>query len=460
MCAITGIWRVPMAATVNCLSLHAQQHRAQDFAGMTVSQNEQVKTKHGKGTVWEVFDDDLSDLPGENAVGQLRYPTANDNTHAQPIFMGWGESWIALAHNGNLTNTATIMVDELPEQKCDTGMDSEVLLRLIIASRPTIPTTVDELCEIIDQALAKTRGSASLTILTPFCLLAVRDPSGNRPLVYGWHKSGGVIVASEESALFVQGIYEATIVKPGTIVAFTSEAYEYQLRHATAPLQYCPFEHAYYSMFTGAVNGIEGDDFRIEIGKQLAREYPVHEADIIMPAPDSSIPAAIGFALANGSGMYNASVNGMYNDLYLRRSHYVTRTFIDETQQSRDAGVKLKFHFNPRKIKNKIIVLVDDSLIRGTTTKELARVLYAMGAKEVHVRIAWPIWQYICTYGIATKKESELAVHKHRGVGGIRQFIEAASLEFLSSEGLRQVLSQFEDPNHFCLACITGDYRL
>lgn len=453
MCGIFWVCGRPKARHEINRGLLAEQQRAQDFAGMTVMRdNGERNTYTGAGHVWEVFKPKkLKALRGQHAIGQIRYPTVSDMTNAQPIDRDWGDGWLALAHNGNFTNTAEINAKMFGNTGFKTGMDTETLVRLIVDSVPSIPGTVEELVAIIDKAQGMLQGSGSVAILTPLGVTVFRDHSGNQPLVYGEHPEGGYIGASEECALTTNGVYQAKEVPSGTIMHFDESGIRsWSLKHGKKPLKKCPFQLAYYMQALGHGYNVPIVDFRMALGRRLAIECPVDKPGLILPIQDSGLNAGRGFAEANPTGILDQTS--------LIRNKYAGRTFISGTQATRDASVRLKQQADPRKIAGQVVTAIDDSLIRGTTSRHLVSFLFDMGAKEVHLRVAYPIWAHMCFYGIATKKPEELAINVHGSVEGIREFIGATSLGFISHSGFVEVLSQFANPDEFCDACITGKH--
>lgn len=454
MCSEAGAWLVDMAIEKVMRSLHAQQSRGQDFAGVTVMNHSgKMTTVSGRGLVLDVITPQVvSGLKGRAcAIGHTRYPTSEDSGNAQPIELRWGKHKFAIAHVGNFYNVQKIRTKKLPDENFKTGMDTEVFARLLRLYSPEMPKDPKKIAEVIIKVFSKMRGTGSILILTPHGLFACRDEYGNRPMVFGSHRKGGHVVASEEGGLFALGIYESTEVKPGTIVCFSDRGVqEFKFTQKRENLQLCPFELAYFAQPSGRVFGIPVLEVREALGEETAIECPVQDADLILPIPDSGIPAAKGFLKGNPSGIYE--------DQAIRRSHYARRTFIEGTQRARDIGVKFKNHITPGLLRGKRVVLVDDSLIRGTTSRRLVKLVRSAGAAEVHFRSAYPWWLQKCIYGVSTKENDELALNIHGSVDKLRQFIDADSLGALSVEGLDRVLSRYRNPDDFCHACKGGDY--
>ncbi len=450
MCGIVGLWNITKAAEHAAFALHAEQHRARDYAGIMTSDGEHAYRHAGAGIASVVFNQKtLDQLHGHHAIGHLRYPTVNDDEqrdNTQPIQGFFRHSWIGVAHNGNLTNVEEIKHNHLSSAKFATSMDTECIVRLI-----TEEGGRDGVLETIARALSKVRGSYALTVLLPDRLLAIRDPSGNRPLVWGKYQ-GGYAVASETCALTALGIYDHTEVPAGYILSFGENGVE-EFPLVSAPTSLpsrCVFELTYYSMPTSRVFGISTTKFRLELGRELAHEHPV-EADIVMAIPDSSNAIAAGYAAAQPSTPYA--------QFSLLRNHYTGRSFIASTPELRRLEVSRKFLFDPEEVLGRRIILVDDSIVRLNTLPKVIANLKEMGATEVHVRIGCPPVTHPCIYGINTPTKAEL-IASHCTVDEMRELSGATTLAFLSLAGLRKVVDRYVPAATFCYACMDGNYPL
>ncbi len=431
----------PEAARLAYLGLYALQHRGQESAGIATSDGLRLVSHKGMGHVAEVFDENVLDtLQGTSAIGHTRYSTAGDTVlkNAQPISVSCAKGEVALAHNGNLVN-ATALRKEL-ESRGDifqTTSDSEVILHYFARSKQSgVPESVAD-------ALDRVVGAYSLVMLFKDAVYAIRDPRGFRPLTLG-RLNGSYVVASETCAFDLIGATPIRDVEPGEMVILDSRGMT-SLRFAPpVPHAQCIFEHVYFSRPDSVVFGRSVQDSREMLGRLLAREHPV-EADLIVPVPDSGVAAAIGFS----------GESGIPVRFGLIRNHYVGRTFIEPSQTIRDWGVKMKLNPVRSLLEGKRVVLVDDSIIRGTTSRKIVRIVREAGAREVHMRISCPPTISPCYYGIDTPTKKELIASTH-SVEEIRDFIGADSLGYLSLEGLRQAVKDTQ--GQYCLACYTGQY--
>ncbi|CAM6020443.1 unnamed protein product [Sphagnum balticum] len=442
-CGVVGIFGDPEASRLCYLALHALQHRGQEGAGIVTSDNGTLHTVTGMGLVSEVFDQSkLAKLPGSATIGHVRYATAGASVlkNVQPFVAGYRFGSVAVAHNGNLVNYSKLRA-ELEDNGSifNTSSDTEVVLHLIAISkkRPFVARIVDA-CEQLE-------GAYSLVFLTEDKLVAVRDPFGFRPLVMGRRRNGAYVFASETCALdLIEATYERE-VQPGEMVVIDKHDGESSL--CLLPHQQrkaCIFEHIYFALPNSIIFGRSVYQSRYEYGQILAAEAPV-ECDVVIAVPDSGVVAALGYA---------AKANVPFQQ-GLIRSHYVGRTFIEPSQKIRDFGVKLKLAPVGHVLKGKRVVVVDDSIVRGTTSTKIVRLLKEAGATEVHMRIASPPITGSCYYGVDTPSTEELISHR-MGVEEIRKVIDADSLAFLPLEKLRGML-QDEAPT-FCDACFSGDY--
>jgi amidophosphoribosyltransferase len=441
-CGIVGIFGHPEAANLVYLSLYALQHRGQEAAGIVSAKDGVLISHRDLGLVADVFSEDIiRKLEGTAAIGHNRYSTTGQTLlkNTQPLVVEYGGGGLAVAHNGNLTNSAGIR-ERLQDRGAifQSTVDTEVLIHLIAASRAE--RTIDR---IID-ALLEVRGAYSLLFLTPNALVAARDPNGFRPLVLGRIKDA-VIVTSETCALdLIAATYEREI-EPGEVLRISAAGVESFNPFSPAPTTRCIFEYIYFARPDSRVFGRSVYEVRKQLGRRLAQEQPV-EADMVIPVPDSGVPAALGFA----------EYAGLPFEMGLIRNHYVGRTFIEPQEAIRHFGVRVKLNAQADVLRDKRVVVVDDSIVRGTTSRKIVNMVRNAGAREVHVRISSPPTIGSCFYGVDTPTKQEL-IASSNPVEGIRQFITADSLGFLSERGLYSFL-QPGDRNGFCAACFTGRY--
>ncbi len=440
-CGIFGVCDSDDAANLAYLGLYALQHRGQESAGIaSLDDAGAIHTEREMGYVADVFDEArLSRLPGRTAIGHVRYSTAGAShlANAQPIVFATGRGPLGLAHNGNLVNAREIRASlESKGALFTTTSDSEVILHLI--ARSSSPT----LAGAIADALSEVRGAYSLVILSREGIFAVRDPNGIRPLSLGV-REGSPVVASETCAFdLIEARYERD-VEPGEIVQLSRGGFASH-RFAFPISTPCVFEHVYFARPDSKVFGRSVAASRQAFGRRLAREHPA-EADVVVPVPDSGMYAAIGFA----------EESGIPFALGLVRNHYVGRTFIEPKQAIRHFGVKVKLNPVREVVAGKRVVLVDDSIVRGTTSRKIVKMIREAGAKEVHVRVSSPPTMNSCHYGIDTPTRGEL-IAANQSNDEIRRFIDADSLGYLSVEGM---LEAFGRPQHAtCTACFTGSY--
>jgi amidophosphoribosyltransferase len=442
MCGIFGVFNVRKAAELTVIGLHGNQHRAMDFAGIVSSDDEHFYRHRGEGIARKVFDDPtiLNRLHGLHAIGHIRYPTGTDDTdreNIQPIEGRYGNMPIALVHNGNLTNKEDLRT-RIPHVKLSTSMDTEYILRLI-EKMHTGDIEAD-----LTRVFSMLRGSYELGILLPHILIAVRDPMGNHPLSIG-RLNGGYCISSETVAFTsIEGAEHLMDVEPGTMVCITRDGVR-TVRFAEATEKKCRFESIYYSHPGSVVFGESVSRFRRALGVALEESAPVPGADIVTPIPDSSNFIALGYAQSGRSGVY---------DPVIFRSHYVGRTFIVATQAQRDAESSGKSAFDSSQIAGKSIVVVDDSIVRGTTIPKIVAKLWELQAREVHVRIGSPPVRHPCTYGIHTPDISKL-VSAQLTTEELRVRIRATSLAFTPLEVLQDLSPS---PESFCFACMDGNY--
>jgi amidophosphoribosyltransferase len=441
-CGVFGVYGHPEAANLVYLGLYALQHRGQESAGIVSSNRKALNYHRGMGLVADIFDSSiLQRLEGTSAIGHNRYSTQGSTTikNCQPLVVEYASGGIALAHNGNLVNFA-----ELRRQLENRGSifqsssDSEVIIHLIAASQA--PTVVERVVE----ALAQIKGAYSLLVLTESEMIAVRDPSGFRPLALG-KLNDAVIVASETCALDLVRAEYIREVEPGEVIVVNESGMRSFKPFMPVPTRRCIFEYVYFARPDSLLFGRNVYQVRKQQGRALARECPA-DADIVVPVPDSGNAAALGYA----------EESRLPFEMALVRSHYVGRTFIEPRQSIRHFGVKIKFNPVSDLLRDKRVVLIEDSLVRGTTLRKVIPMLRQAGAREVHMRIAAPPTTHSCFYGIDTPTREELLASTH-SIEEIRQFITADSLGYLSWKGLYSFLGE-EPANGFCDACFTGKY--
>ncbi len=441
-CGVFGVFGHAEAANIAYLGLHALQHRGQESAGI-VSSDGALHTLRGSGLVADVFGaDQLAKLPGTHAIGHVRYSTSGGTglRNAQPISVRYGGGQIAIAHNGNLTN-ADRLREELESEGSIFGGDSdtEVIVHLFARSRGGTVTA-----RLVD-ALSRVEGAYSLTVLTEDSLIGVRDPHGVRPLVMGAIE-GAPVLASETCALHLIGASYDREIRPGEMVVIDADGLRSMSPFPPAPRHACVFEHVYFSRPDSRIFGESVYAVRHALGRQLAHEAPA-VADVVIPVPDSGISAAIGYAEASGIAY----------GMGLVRSHYIGRTFIEPAQSIRHFGVKLKLAPVYEVLDGRRVVVIDDSLVRGTTSHKIIAMLRSAGAREVHVRISSPPITHGCSYGIDTPTRGEL-IAAHQSVKAIADFLGCDSLAYLSRAGLLRAAGGAQAG--FCDACFTGDYPI
>ncbi|MBI1860447.1 MAG: amidophosphoribosyltransferase [Deltaproteobacteria bacterium] len=447
MCAIFGVGSHKEASKITYLGLHALQHRGQEGAGIVSTTDGEPHVCRRKGHVAEVFTESaLNRLHGSAAIGHTRYSTTGGNTMAnlQPLLMKSSFGWVGIAHNGNLVNAAALTQKlEAEGSIFQSTNDTEVIIHLMARSRERDPERA------LIEALRQVEGAYSLLVLVKDKLIAVRDPYGFRPLVLG-EFLGGPVFASETTAFDLVGAAYKREIAPGEMVVVPLEAPKNMV--STFPFEKtlkrrCVFEAIYFARPDSVLYDQSVHTMRKDFGRVLADEHPALGADVVIPVPDSGVPAAIGFAERSGIPF----------DMGIIRSHYIGRTFIEPGQAIRDFGVKLKLNPVREAIQGKKVVVVDDSLVRGTTSKKLIKHLRDTGgAKEVHVRISAPPTAYPCFYGIDTPTRSELLASSH-SIEKIRDYIGADSLGYLSLDGLLKSIS-LKSGEGFCHACFSGEY--
>ena len=440
-CGVFGIFGHPEAANMTYLGLYALQHRGQESAGIAASDRAHVRISREMGYVADIFDGEtLASLPGSIAIGHVRYSTAGESKllNAQPILIDCAHGQIAVCHNGNLVNARELR-DQLVGQGSifQSSSDTEVLLHLYARSKAR---TVEA---AIVESVSQVQGAFSLAMLTRDRLIAVRDPHGFRPLALG-RLGQAWVVCSETCAMDLIGATYERDVEPGEVLIISDEGVKSIKPFPPAPLAHCIFEHVYFARPDSYVFGRSVNEVRTELGRVLAREQAI-DADVVVPVPDSGVCAAMGFAEQSGVPLR----------MGLIRNHYVGRTFIQPQASIRHFGVKVKLNPVRSVLNGKRVVLVDDSLVRGTTSQKIVRMVRAAGAKEVHVRISCPPTISPCFYGVDTPRKADLIAATHT-IEEIREFLEADSVGYLSLEGLMSAVGS--ERRSYCSSCYTGVY--
>ncbi|MFL1462700.1 amidophosphoribosyltransferase [Roseococcus sp. DSY-14] len=449
-CGVMGVWNAKDAAALVALGLHALQHRGQEASGIvTLDDGGGFHAHKGLGLVGDIFGDAkvMAGLPGPAAVGHNRYATTGETAirNVQPLFADFEFGGFAVAHNGNLTNAAQLR-RALVRRGClfQSTTDSEVFVHLIAIS--LYSNVLDRLID----ALKQVQGAYSLVGLHNGALVGARDPLGVRPLVLG-RLNDGWVLASETCALDIVGAEFVRDVEPGEIVVIDDAGVKSIKPFTPAPERFCIFEYIYFARPDSVVEGTPVYDTRKRIGAELARESHVG-ADLVVPVPDSGVPAAMGYAAEAGIPF----------ELGIIRNHYVGRTFIEPTDQIRHLGVKLKHSANRPALEGKRVILVDDSIVRGTTSKKIVEMVRQAGAAEVHMRISSPPTTHSCFYGIDTPDRAHLLAAQH-DVAEMAKLIGVDSLAFISLDGLYRALNRpgrdAANPG-YCDACFTGDYAI
>ncbi|MBI1207946.1 MAG: amidophosphoribosyltransferase [Azospirillum sp.] len=448
-CGVFGILGHPEAAAFTALGLHALQHRGQESAGIVAWDGREFQTERALGLVGDHFNKAsvIDKLPGHAAIGHVRYATTGQTIlrNAQPLFAELESGGFALAHNGNLTN-AVMLRRQLVHRGClfQSTTDTEVIVHLMATARAG--SVVDRMVE----ALRQVEGAFSLIALAPDMVIGVRDPLGVRPLVLG-RCGDALVLASETCALDIIGASFERDIEPGELVVLTGSGLQTMRPFQPQPRRFCIFEYIYFARPDSTVEGHSVYEKRQRIGMELAREAGV-AADLVVPVPDSGVPAAIGYATQSGIPF----------ELGIIRNHYVGRTFIEPTDNIRHLGVKLKHNANRSLIEGKRVILVDDSIVRGTTSRKIVEMVRAAGAAEVHMRISSPPTSHSCFYGIDTPEQEKLLAH-NLTVAEMAEHIHADSLAFISLDGLYRAMGEpGRDPARlqYCDACFTGDYPI
>ncbi len=446
-CGVVAIHGHPDAARQTYLGLYALQHRGQESAGIATADGHHLSNIKGMGLVADIFTEEvLAKLNGNMAIGHTRYSTTGDSAllNAQPIRVDSTKGLIAIAHNGNLVNLGNVRAKlEREGAFFQTTSDSEIIVQLIAHSREG--TLVDAIAD----SLRQVDGAFSIVMMTRDRIFAARDPRGFRPLSMGriTNPDGPdtIVFASETCAFDLLRAKFERDVQPGELVMVTRDGVTSRQYSTGIPQSSCIFEHVYFARPDSKIFNRWVQESREEMGRQLVRESHV-DADLVVPVPDSGVTAAIGYA----------AESGLPFRFGLIRNHYVGRTFIEPEQRVRDFGVKLKLNPVRNLLEGKRIILVDDSIIRGTTSRKIVRMVRAAGAKEVHLRISCPPTISPCFYGVDTPRKKDL-IAANNSIEEIRRYIEADSLAYLSLEGLQKACDGGEG-NRYCIACYTGDY--
>lgn len=448
-CGVFGIYGYPDAAAHCALGLHALQHRGQEAAGIVAYDGSQFYSHRALGLVGDNFNrpELIHGLKGEQAIGHVRYSTAGETMlrNVQPLFAELSFGGLALAHNGNLTNAFTLR-RQLISKGClfQSTSDTEVIVHLMAIS---LKQTIEER---LLEALEQITGAYSLVAMSEKFLMAARDPLGVRPLVLG-KLDDAYVVASETCAFDIIGAKFVRDIEAGEVIVITDEGLRSTFPFKNKPSsRFCVFEYIYFARPDSLLDGRNVYEGRKRIGAELARETAL-DADVVVPVPDSGVPAAIGYAAESGIPF----------ELGIIRNHYVGRTFIEPTQNVRNLGVKLKHNANFAMLKGKRVILVDDSIVRGTTSKKIVQMVREAGAKEVHMRIASPPTTHSCFYGVDTPSREQLLASNH-SVEEIAKIINVDSLAFISLDGLYRAMGELHRnaTPQFCDACFTGDYPI
>ncbi|MBO0473211.1 amidophosphoribosyltransferase [Enterococcus ureasiticus] len=446
-CGIFGIWGHPDAARVTYFGLHSLQHRGQEGAGIVSNNEGKLNGYRGLGLLSEVFKDDrcLASLSGNSAIGHVRYATAGNGSvdNIQPFLFKFYDGACGLAHNGNLTNAKSLR-KELEQDGAifHSNSDTEILMHLIRRSKQ--PTFIEQLKE----SLQTVKGGFAYLLMTETAMIAALDPNAFRPLSIGQMKNGTYVIASETCALEVIGAIFVRDVGPGEVIIIDDTGYK--IERYTEKTQYaiCSMEYIYFARPDSNIAGVNVHTARKNMGKRLAKEAPI-EADMVVGVPNSSLSAASGYAEASG----------IPYEMGLVKNQYIARTFIQPTQELREQGVRMKLSAVRGVVEGKRVIMVDDSIVRGTTSRRIVQLLKDAGAKEVHVRIASPPLRFPCFYGIDIQTRKELIAANH-SVAEIEQLIKADSLSFLSEQGLINAIGLNYDAHYsgLCMAYFNGDY--
>jgi len=448
-CGVFGVYGSEDAAALTALGLHALQHRGQEAAGIVSYDGKRFHPHRAMGLVGDIFGNAevIETMPGDSAIGHNRYSTAGETVlrNVQPLYADYSFGGLALAHNGNLTNARQLRRELVQAGSLfQSTMDTEVIQHLIATSRET------RLLDRFIEALRAIDGAYSLVALSRRKMIGARDPLGVRPLVLG-ELGDAWILASETCALDIIGATFVRDIEPGELIVIDEDGLHSYKPSPQVRKRLCIFEYIYFARPDSDVDGTNVYEARKGIGAELARESHV-DADLVIPVPDSGVPAAIGYAAKAGIPF----------ELGLIRNHYVGRTFIEPTDEIRHLGVRLKHNANRGQLDGKSVILVDDSIVRGTTSKKIVEMVRSAGAREVHVRISSPPTRGPCYYGIDTPEASQLLAANHE-VEEIRKLIGADSLAYISIDGLYRAMGEpgrDNDAPQYCDACFSGDYPI
>jgi amidophosphoribosyltransferase len=445
MCGVFGIFGHPEAANMTYLGLHALQHRGQESAGIVTTDGEALYAHRAMGLVQDAFtQDQLGKLPGRVAIGHVRYSTTGSShiKNAQPIAVDYSRGSLAVCHNGNLTNAEELRSElEARGSIFQSDSDTEAFVHLVALSKEIAVE------DRIADALRRVKGAYSLLFMTEDAVIAVRDPMGIRPLCLGIlpGQKDAHVVASEPCAFDLIGAEYVRDVEAGEMIVIDASGMRSSKPLEAAPTRTCVFEYVYFARPDSKLGGKSVYEMRKSFGKTLAAEHPV-DCDVVIPVPDSGVPAAIGYA----------ATRGVPFEMGLIRSHYVGRTFIEPQQSIRHFGVRLKLNPVEPVLRGKRVVVVDDSIVRGTTSRKIVKMVRDAGAREVHLRISSPPTQWPCYYGIDTPTRRELIASSH-SVDEITRYVTADSLGFLSLEGM---VAAIGNEGTHCHACFSGQYAI
>lgn len=446
-CGVFGIWGHPDAARVTYFGLHSLQHRGQEGAGIVSNHEGKLNGYRGLGLLSEVFKDDrsLTALNGESAIGHVRYATAGNGSvdNIQPFLFKFYDSSCGLAHNGNLTNAKSLRKElEKDGAIFHSNSDTEILMHLIRRSKK------ETFIEQLKEGLRTVKGGFAYLLMTETAMIAALDPNAFRPLSIGQMKNGAYVIASETCALEVIGAAFIRDVGPGEVIIIDDNGYKVETYTDDTQYSICSMEYIYFARPDSNIAGVNVHTARKNMGKRLAIEAPV-EADMVVGVPNSSLSAASGYAEASG----------IPYEMGLVKNQYIARTFIQPTQELREQGVRMKLSAVRGVVEGKRVVMVDDSIVRGTTSRRIVQLLKDAGAKEVHVRIASPPLKFPCFYGIDIQTRKELIAANH-SVSEIEELITADSLSFLSEQGLIDAIGLNYDAPYsgLCMAYFNGDY--
>ena len=446
-CGIFGVWGHPDAARLTYFGLHALQHRGQEGAGIVSNDNGHLIGHRGLGLLTQVFSDEheIERLKGDKAIGHVRYATSGSGSvdNIQPFLFRFHDGDVALGHNGNLTNCVSLR-RKLEDEGAifHSNSDTEVLMHLI--RRSNAPTFMDKLKE----ALNKVHGGFAYLLMTEHAMIGALDPNGFRPLSLGRMKNGAYVLASETCALDIVGAEFVRDIGPGEIIVVDDEGYHMDRYTTNTQLAICSMEYIYFARPDSNIYGVNVHSARKRMGAILAKEAPA-PADMVIAVPNSSLSAASGFS----------ETSGLPNEMGLIKNQYVARTFIQPTQELREQGVRMKLSAVRGVVKGKSVAVIDDSIVRGTTSRRIVQLLREAGAREVHMRISSPPLKYPCFYGIDIQTTKELIAAK-KSVEEIREYIGADSLAFLSLDGLVEAIGLHADAPYggLCVAYFNGDY--